>query len=82
MQEKTESSLAGGALTSELSEEEKKALLAARKLLQDDEEMQGVHSTKSVTALLKTAKEKIAAVTNAVRAPPSPAGPKVSNEVS
>lgn len=65
----------------ELSEEERRALIAARQLLQDDDEIQAVHSAKSVSALLKTAKEKILAVNNSVRPPASPAGPSVSNEV-
>lgn len=44
--------------------EESAALHAARALLQDEEmqDMQAVHSTKSVTALLKSAKDKISQV--------------------
>ena len=34
---------------------------AARELLQGDEEMQAVHSAKSVTAMLRAARDKIAA---------------------
>ena len=34
---------------------------AARELLQGDEEMQAVHSAKSVTAMLRAARDKVAA---------------------
>ena len=80
-QAKTENSLSRGVSAHDLSEEERKALAAARQLLQEDEDLQGVHSAKSVTALLKTAKEKIATVAASVRAASTPAGPQVSNEV-
>lgn len=55
----TESSLKGEKDFSTGNEEAMAALAAARQLLQEDEDMQGVHSTKSVSVLLKAAKEKI-----------------------
>eukprot|EP01035_Chromulina_nebulosa_P029388 gene29388-38949_t len=77
---KAENSLSRGVTANDLSEEEKNALAAARQLLQEDEDLQGVHSAKSVTALLKAAKEKIATVAASVRSASTPAGPQVSNE--
>jgi hypothetical protein len=83
-QEKTESAIAanGGA---EGLDEQRKAVLAARQLLAEDKESQGdlqnVHSTQSVTQLLKAAKERVGAVAQSVRPPPSPAGAVVANEV-
>lgn len=62
---------------------ESAAMNAARALLQEEEDMQAVHSAKSVAALLKTAKDKIAQVKAAVNpAPPPPSEPKILNEVS
>lgn len=49
-------------------------MIAAKALLEEDEEIQQIHSAKSVVALLKTAKEKIKDVSNAVRPPPNPKG--------
>jgi hypothetical protein len=44
--------------------------------------MQAVHSTKSVAALLKTAKDRIAQVKAAVQPAQAPSGePRVANEV-
>lgn len=62
------------------------AMGAAKALLGDDEDMSAVHSTKSVVALLKQAKDKIGSVHDAALAnriassPQQPAEPKVSNE--
>ena len=62
--------------------EESEALAAARALLQEEDDMQAVHSAKSVAALLKTAKDKIAQVKAAVQPPPPSNGePRVTNEV-
>ena len=59
------------------------ALNAARALLQEEDEMQAVHSAKSVAALLKSAKDKINQVKAAVQPPPAHSGePKIANEVS
>lgn len=61
---------------------ESAAMNAARALLQEEEDMQAVHSAKSVAALLKTAKDKIAQVKAAVHpAPAPPSEPKILNEV-
>eukprot|EP00428_Durinskia_dybowskii_P078293 CAMPEP_0170358512 /NCGR_PEP_ID=MMETSP0117_2-20130122/2267_1 /TAXON_ID=400756 /ORGANISM="Durinskia baltica, Strain CSIRO CS-38" /LENGTH=387 /DNA_ID=CAMNT_0010612725 /DNA_START=110 /DNA_END=1273 /DNA_ORIENTATION=+ len=61
--------------------EESEALAAARALLQEEDDMQAVHSAKSVAALLKTAKDKIAQVKAAVQPPPPSNGePRVTNE--
>ena len=68
----------GGAQSAESA-----AMNAARALLQEEEEMQAVHSAKSVAALLKSAKDKIAEVKAAVHPPPTPsAEPRILNEVS
>lgn len=61
--------------------EESAALTAARALLDSEEEMQAVHSTKSVAALLKSAKDKIAQVKASVH-PSVAAEPKILNEVT
>jgi hypothetical protein len=55
-------------------------LNAARALLQEEEDMQAVHSAKSVAALLKTAKDKIAQIKTSVH-PGIAAEPKITNEV-
>jgi len=60
--------------------EESAALTAARALLDSEEDMQAVHSTKSVAALLKSAKDKIAQVKASVH-PGVAAEPKILNEV-
>lgn len=63
------------------NEEALAALQAARQLLQEDEDMQGVHSTKSVSVLLKNAKEKINNVSKSVaKGPTDPIEFKVTNE--
>lgn len=57
------------------------ALQNAKVLLGEEEDIQAVHSTKSVVQLLKNAKDKIQSVQQQVRPPPSyPAEPKVANE--
>jgi len=61
------------------------AMHAAKALLGDDEDMSAVHSAKSVVALLKQAKDKIATVHDAALAnrlalQVQPAEPKVNNE--
>ncbi len=56
---------------------------AAKALLEEDEEMNAVHSTKSVATLLKNAKDKINVVKESVKPTPlANAEPKVFNEVS
>jgi hypothetical protein len=78
----TEASLADDA-RSGVQNAESAALVAARALLQEEDDMQAVHSTKSVAALLKAAKDKIAQVKAAVQPPSGPAGePRIANEVS
>lgn len=68
---------AGGQVSAESA-----AMNAARALLQEEEDMQAVHSAKSVAALLKTAKDKIAQVNAAVHPGPAPSlQPKINNEV-
>lgn len=66
-------------------EEEKRpddvAINTAKALLDEDENMQAVHSTKSVVQLLKTAKEKINTVRNAVKPEVKDTEPKVLYEV-
>lgn len=59
--------------------EESRAMSAARILLQEDEGLKDVHSTKSVSTMVKAAKDKIELIQNAVRVPGPPAEPKVSN---
>lgn len=62
--------------------EDSAALAAARTLLEEEEDMQAVHSTKSVAALLKSAKDKIAQVKAAVQPPAQPPSePRIANEV-
>ena len=57
------------------------AMLAARALLHEEEEMQAVHSTKSVAAMLKLAKDKIEAVRVSVKpGTPPPLEPRILNE--
>lgn len=59
------------------------ALNTAKALLEEDENMQAVHSTKSVVQLLKSAKDKINAVRSAVKPEIKiDLVPKVINEVS
>jgi hypothetical protein len=59
------------------------ALNAAKALLEEDENMNAVHSTKSVVQLLKSAKEKINVVRDSVKPQPKvDTEPKVLNEVS
>jgi hypothetical protein len=56
---------------------------AARALLQEEDDMAAVHSAKSVAALLKVAKDKIAEVSTAVHPPATPSGePRITNVVS
>eukprot|EP01038_Epipyxis_sp_PR26KG_P012691 gene12691-17016_t len=75
----TESAMNNGDNDTELNENNK-AYLAAKALLQEDEEMQAVHSTKSMAALVKTAKEKINSISASVRQDSVPELPKVFNE--
>lgn len=57
------------------------AMMAARALLQEEEDMQAIHSTKSVAAMLKLAKDKIEAVRVSVKpGTPPPSEPRVLNE--
>jgi len=69
----------------EAKDETQVAMGAAKALLGDDEDMSAVHSTKSVVALLKQAKDKIgsvhdAALANRLASSQQLAEPKVSNE--
>lgn len=61
---------------------DQEALMNAKALLGEEEDIQAVHSTKSVVQLLKNAKEKINTVAVSVRPTGVPAEAKVSNEVS
>lgn len=63
----TEGALQGKTSFGDASEEERAAMLAARQLLQEDEDMQAIHSTKSMAKLLVAAKEKISEVTTSVK---------------
>lgn len=57
------------------------AINTAKALLGEDEGMNSVHSTKSVVALLKAAKEKINNISETVKLPSiTSAEPKVFNE--
>lgn len=60
---------------------ESAAMNEARALLQDEEDMQHLHSTKSVAAMLQQAKDKIETVSRAVNPPPTPThATKIKNE--
>jgi len=60
---------------------ESEAMQVARALLQDEEDMQAVHSTRSVASLLRQAKDKIEAVRASVNPDPSfPTEHRVLNE--
>jgi len=72
-------------LQGDAKDETNAAMHAAKALLGDDEDMSAVHSAKSVVALLKQAKDKIATVHDAALAnrlalQVQPAEPKVNNE--
>lgn len=57
------------------------AIQTAKALLEEDDNMQNVHSTKSVVAMLKTAKEKISTMQYGIKsATLPPIEPVVSNE--
>eukprot|EP01039_Chlorochromonas_danica_P006294 gene6294-6940_t len=57
------------------------AIQTAKALLEEDDNMQNVHSTKSVVAMLKTAKEKISTMQFGIKsATMPPIEPVVSNE--
>lgn len=80
----TQASLQAPMATSAEEEARRKtsqALSTAKALLGEDTEMQNVHSTKSVVALLVQAKEKIGHVRDSVKALGPPAEPRVVNEV-
>jgi hypothetical protein len=64
-----------------MMDEQQLAMNTAKALLEEEDDMQAVHSTKSVVALLKSAKEKIHQVQNAVKKT-EVAEAKVTNEVS
>lgn len=76
----TEGALRGKTL-SDATKEERQAMLAARALLQEDEEMQAVHSAKSVAKLLATAKDKIDEVRVSVESNDPNASHSVSPQV-